>query len=409
MYLAIFLILMLLTGPAESESISTKTHPSLQRGMCYAAWEKDSYLSKPSDASLEALSAAGAKSVAIVTTWYQRNFDSTHIMPTDKTPSDKGLKHIIKKAHKLGMSVMLKPHVDLLNQADSHWRADIGFQSEDQWQKWFENYVTFISYYAKLAEKEKVEFFCIGTELSFAATKTDYWRERIIPEVRKLFSGQITYASNWDDYKDIKFWDLLDYAGIDAYFPVAYSENPSYRDIRQGWQKWSYEIETWQATVNKPVIFTEIGYCSADSAASNPWEVAMSGNPNLKIQRDLYRAVFETFWDKSWFSGLYWWAWNPSPNSGGANNRRFTPQNKPAEREMTRWYTKRSDKDLPEKEIQAEAASADAIKDIKALEGIKRFGLELQPNTPLTHHLAVEPLSERIKERKGEKSESIID
>lgn len=388
MYLAIFLILSLFASSAECEQAGPKPYPIMQRGMCYATWDKSSYLSTSSDKSLESMRSSGIASVAIVTTWYQEAFDSVHIMPTDKTPSDRSLRHAIEKAHKLGMSVMLKPHVDLLNQSDSHWRADIGFQSEDQWEKWFKNYTNFLSHYAKLAEKEGVEFFCIGTELSFAVTKTNYWREKIIPEIRKVFSGQITYAANWDDYRDVGFWDLLDYAGIDAYFPLSYKKNPTYRDIREGWKKWLHEIEAWQASVNRPVVFTECGYSSADIAASNPWETAMSGEPNLRIQRNCYRAVFETFWNKKWFWGVYWWNWNTSPNSGGPNNRRFTPQNKPALREVSMRYAALTDKDAP----LGTSASA-----FNGFERVSPLSINLQPSLPAASHLAVEPLKDRLK------------
>ena len=135
---------------------------------------------------------------------------------------DRSVVHAINKAHEIGLKVMLKPHVDLINQSDTLWRADIGCNTESDWKKWFQAYRKFILRYAKMAERTGVEILCIGTELTFATTeKPEMWRNVVIPAVRGAYGGIITYAANWkDEYNKIEFWDALDYAGIDAYFPV---------------------------------------------------------------------------------------------------------------------------------------------------------------------------------------------
>ncbi|MDD5495809.1 MAG: hypothetical protein PHP46_01755 [Candidatus Omnitrophica bacterium] len=314
-------------------------YPLFQKGVCYVTWSKETFATPTSDQSIKNMAEANIGSVAIVVTWYQDEYNSFQIKATDRSPSDASIRHAIRKAHKLGISVMLKPHVDLIHQ-DGVTRSDIGFQADDEWQKWFKAYENFIVHYARMAEEEKVEFFCIGTELAFTATRKDLWKGRIIPAVRKRFSGQLTYAANWDEYRDVGFWDDLDYVGIDAYFPLADKPDPTYEEIKAGWQKWYKEIEAWQAGIGKPILFTECGYASADHAAMKPWDEPMGGKPNLRVQADCYRALFETFWGKPWFYGIYWWNWNTYPGSGGENNRSFTPQNKPALNYVKMWYSR---------------------------------------------------------------------
>jgi len=312
--------------------------PTFQKGMCYATWTGEGYNSKKSDESLVSMAATGVNCVQIVVTWYQDTIDSYTIRPIDgRTPSDPSIIRAIKKAHESGMYVMLKPHIDL-SKDDGNARTDIGFSDEAKWERWFSGYRDFIKYYAKLAEQYKVEIFCVGTELTYAATKTDVWKNLIIPSVRKVYSGKLTYAANWDSYQKVGFWDEMDYAGIDAYFPLTTQANPTLDQLKEGWKKWASEIEAWQATINKPVIFTECGYCSADQAPRRPWEEVFSVKPNLRLQADCYRALFETFWGKPWFQGLYWWAWNTYAGSGGENNCKFTPQNKPALACVKTWY-----------------------------------------------------------------------
>lgn len=340
---AISMILAISILPLQGETLSESRYPVFQKGICYASWTRDSYASKRSDESLETISDVGANAVQVVATWYQNDFNDHEIRRIkERSPSDKSIRHAIRKAHEYGMSVMLKPHIDLINQEDS-FRADIGFGSEKDWHKWFSNYKKFIVHYARIAEREDVEFLCVGTELSYASTKVDYWREMIIPSVRKVYSGYITYAANWDNYQHVEFWDDVDFAGIDAYFPLSKKKDPTVDDLKEGWKTWVYEMEKWHERIGKPVVFTECGYCSADTAAKRPWEVAYSGRPNLRIQADCYRALFETFCGKSWFRGLYLWKWSTYAGSGGRHHKRFTPQNKPALVYVKIWYSRTGD------------------------------------------------------------------
>ena len=316
--------------------------PAFQKGMCYPTWDKNSFLLPSSDKSLELLAASGANCVSIIPTWYQKKADSLQMKPGYRTPSDESVVHAIRQAHKCSMAVMLKPHIDLETSEDGAWRGDIGFYSAEKWKAWFDNYAKFITHYAVIAEKEGVEFFSVGTELIFASAETEMWRDYIIPEVRKVFSGKITYAANWDNYNFVGFWDSVDYAGIDAFFPLHNKyDPPPYEKIKKSWQKWVFDIEKWQKKIQKPVIFTECGYRSIDSAAMQPWEWQSSaGNTNLSLQADCYRAVFETFWDKQWFSGMHWWGWSTNPKGGGPNNRDYTILGKPALEELRKWYAK---------------------------------------------------------------------
>jgi hypothetical protein len=309
-----------------------------QKGMCYATWEQEKFASTHSDESLKQLSSLGVDHLSLIVTQYQEKYNSTKIMATERTPSDKSLSHAIKTAKKLGLTIMLKPHVDLIDKNDgTYWRADIGFSNDEDWAKWFKEYRSFILHYAKLAAKMDVEIFCVGTELSFTSQKNEEWLE-IISDVRKVFKGKLVYAANWDEFKYIKFWDQLDYIGIDAYFPLSYSPDPDVEDLKKGWEKWKIEISEWHSGINKPIIFTELGYASTPNAPYSPWEAGLQGNADIEIQAKCYEAFFETIWKEPWFSGVYWWKWNPNVRSGGKYNRRFTPQNKPAQNIIEAHY-----------------------------------------------------------------------
>jgi len=314
-----------------------------QKGMCYVTWSPGRYSSPASDESLKEVAGLGTKWIAVLTTWYQGKCHSTTISPGKNTPSDESMIHAIKTAHALGMKVMIKPHLDIIDTSDGSWRGEIACSSEPDWKAWFENYRDFILHYAKIAQENNVEILCIGTELTSVATiKENMWKEVVIKPVRGAYKGLLTYAANWDnEYERIKFWDALDYVGIDAYFPLVEDKpKPTLEELKKGWEPWVTDVEAFQKRVNKPIIFPEVGYCSAAWTAKTPWEDLASGKVESKLQADCYRALIETFWGKEWFYGMYWWRWGTDTRFGGPNNRGFSPQNKPAKDVIKEWYSK---------------------------------------------------------------------
>jgi hypothetical protein len=320
-----------------------KTFSKKQKGIAFVTWNKDYYSTATSDEALKKITTIGAQWVGLHTTWYQDNVDSLDMHPTNKTPSDESLVHAIRTIHSLGLKVLLKPQLDLIDTTGGVWRGDIEFTKENDWQTWFDNYTKFMVHYAQIAQEEKVEMFCVGTELSAVATlRPDLWKQTVIKSVRQVYEGPLTYAANWyEEYKAVKFWDALDYAGLDPYFPLSDKDKPTYEEVKKGWESHISDIETWQADINKQVIFTEIGYKSSTGAARSPFDHRPGAEVDLQQQADCYTALLETCWDKPWFSGVYWWEWGSSVHTGGPTNRGFTPQNKPAEQILSDWYKNR--------------------------------------------------------------------
>ncbi len=131
--------------------------------------------------------------------------------------SDDGISKTTELATKLGIKTILKPHIWVRD----GWPGDVMMKSDTAWQSWFRNYEKFILHYARLAEKNKIEIFCVGTELQQTTKREKEWRV-IIAKVRSVFSGKLIYAANFhEEYEHIRFWDALDYIGVQAYFPLA--------------------------------------------------------------------------------------------------------------------------------------------------------------------------------------------
>jgi len=230
---------------------------------------------------------------------------------------------------------MLKPQIWVLG---GKFVGFIKMDNDSDWEKFEKSYKDFILFYAKIAEEEKIEMFSIGTEMkTMVLERPEFWEE-LITEVRSVYSGQITYAANWDSYKNPKFWKRLDFIGIDAYFPLSDKKTPSVQELEQAWIPIANDIKHTSKKEGKPIIFTEYGYRSVDYSALEPWE----GNYNTvnhEAQINTLKAVFNTFWKEEWFKGGFLWKWYDNHSTaGGVDNTRFTVQNKPAESVVSQWF-----------------------------------------------------------------------
>ncbi|UPL50171.1 glycoside hydrolase family 113 [Hymenobacter sublimis] len=259
--------------------------------------------------------------------------------------SDRGLVLTSQRARQRGIRTLLKPHL-WLRGGSGTWPGDVKMSSEADWQRWFASYSVFMLHYARLAESSGMAALCIGTELQHSVGHEAEWRA-LIAQIRAVYRGQLTYAANWNaEFEQVGFWDALDFIGIQAYFPLSTTERPTKAALLKAWQGPLRRIEALQKRVKKPVVFTEIGYKTTPDAAIEPWawpnRTAVAATPDEATQATCYAAMFETFWPRRWFQGLFVWKWYPGLQPAGLARRYldFTPQHKPAEQVMTAWFGK---------------------------------------------------------------------
>lgn len=248
-----------------------------------------------------------------------------------------GIIQYAEELRKKGINIMLKPQIWVWN---GEFTGFIKMTNEDDWKTLENSYTAFIMEYARIAQENNFEILCIGTELeSFIDARPSYWKG-LISEIKKVYKGKLTYASNWNEYNRTPFWDDIDYIGIDAYFPVDDKQSPTLEASKKGWQKHKAEMKTYSEKHNKPILFTEFGYRSIDYAGRAPWTVdRIDKQVNLGAQAILTQALFEEFWQEDWFAGGFVWKWfHDYENSGGKEDNRFTPQNKPAEEVIRKFY-----------------------------------------------------------------------
>ena len=334
------------TISSSSSSSTTTTIParseSFQKGINFVSFGIK--FSNPSEAiqKLEDLKNTNTEWVAFVATWYQDNLTSTYIRNTSATPTDQYLNTMIANAKQLGFKTVLKPHLGIL---DGTYKGNIKPGGGTKWHEWFDNYRNFIYHYADLAEQNNVDMLTVGVELTSSQSKESEWRDTI-SGVRQRFSGKITYGPQQgnDAYKNVSWWDALDYAAVDAYFPLTNKCDPTFDELKAGWQTHLTDLRNWQASINKPVIFTEIGdsYYNCSNIKPGSTEPNSKLNPlgvvDLQEQRDVYEATFQTFYNEPWLVGMYWFTWDGNPSR--PNSLPFAINNNPARDVLTNWYAK---------------------------------------------------------------------
>lgn len=264
----------------------------------------------------------------------------------DSSSRFKQLRKSVAASQRLGYHLMLKPHVWLTNPPAGIWRSMIEMTSQEDWDLWFENYGQQMLDYATLAEELKMEMFCVGAELHTTVLKQpEKWR-MLITQIKKVYSGKLTYAANWsDNLAEIPFWDQVDYIGIQAYYPIADQENPELKELEEAWRSHGEKLKKVSQKFEKPILFTEIGYKSTSNAGMEPWEWNSMGNRfyrriSHKTQALCYEAFFNTVWKEPWFVGAFIWEWQSRGTSDGLNNS-FTLEGKPALNVVAKGFSQR--------------------------------------------------------------------
>lgn len=246
-----------------------------------------------------------------------------------------GIEEDIESCRKSGLHIMLKPHVWVSKGAyTGNYTPD-----STNWDLLESSYSAYILTFARLAQKKHVELFCIGTEWrEFIKERPKYWSQ-LIDSIRKVYSGKLTYAANWDEYKETPFWDRLDYIGVNAYFPLTDKLHPSKEDLHLGWNPVAQQLKSISHRFDKPILLTEYGYRSVVGTTIKPWESYTELPESKTEQEQALKVLYQSLWEESWMAGGFLWKWHTKPPHWRHNRATdYTPQHKPAEEVVKKWY-----------------------------------------------------------------------
>lgn len=286
--------------------------------------------------SIDEMAALGADSVLLVVDARMENGSSSRIyLDVRFTPTPQQLGEVIRHAKDKGMRVVLMPIVLLDKPRGMEWRGTI---NPEDWNDWWESYRGLLYHYAWIAESNKADVLVVGSELVSTESKTAEWK-KAIAMVRETFKGMLTYSANWDHYKDIPFWDDLDLIAMNSYYKLGENHRVTEEQIVENWRPYKKNIVEFARKKGKPFLFTEVGWHSLQNTAREPWDYTQEHLPiDQDLQRRLWRAFFKAWYGTPEMGGFMVWEWPPGP--GGAENKGYTPEGKPAEEVLKEWFAK---------------------------------------------------------------------
>lgn len=249
--------------------------------------------------------------------------------------------YAIRQARRHGFKIFFKPIVQTPNFV---WRGFI-----PPTRRFFRGvYTPYILRMARLAQRERVEIFCVGSELK-ATVRDKYEWELIIRQVRNVFTGHLTYVVNHNSYRDVTFWHALDFISVSAYFELVGSlpngRSPDLAYTKSLWQGKARELYQWRNSVglsSKKILIAEIGSMSKGGGVAylRPWNYDAVAPTNFYEQYKVYVGFFNAFMNANWCLGIILWNWEPFPYAGTTmpTIQGYTPQNKPALSVMKQYF-----------------------------------------------------------------------
>ncbi|MFW6110178.1 MAG: glycoside hydrolase family 113 [Patescibacteria group bacterium] len=312
-----------------------------QAGVSVLVYGNSSDFVQQTQVVLDRLVSLNVTCVSLVFPIFQENWRSVEVFKGDQTLSDRNIELFVYEAHKRGLAVMLRPLMDEASfESDNEWRGSI---SPIDKEAWFRSYGSLIQSYAKLAEHANVELFCIGAEFTSLEGETKRW-ERIIGQVRNVYTGKLTYSSNWgipatEISSSVQFWDSLDFVGVDAFFPLEKAHyNADLDQMLFAWEPYAMQLKDLQERLGKPIVLTELGTTSQLGSHKKPWLWDKEGELNLANQETYYKASCESL--RGIVRGIYWWHVTLYPPSDPLQDDSFVFLGKPAEDVVRECYDK---------------------------------------------------------------------
>ena len=312
--------------------LHSHANPPPERGIALGLFAEDPAFSYAG--MLDEIAHTGASHVSLILPYYQHNVRSVRVRRHPRySPSAPKVLEVMKQARARGLKVLLFPILRLeYALTPDEWRGSIRPGDPDLWWR---SYGEAMLEAAGLARKGKADSLCVGSELGSMDGAPGPW-EALIPAVRKVFRGPLLYSANWDRFRHVAIWGLVDRMGISAYFQLtAPGEEPGLERLIHAWREVRADVSRARARANKPLVFTEVGYHSQQGTAARPWDEAADLPLGLEEQARCYRA-FVRVWDGvKYLRGVYFWNWF---GYGGPLSREYTPRGKPAARVICGWY-----------------------------------------------------------------------
>jgi len=246
-----------------------------------------------------------ANSITISFPLFTTGPDADSVFGNSTTPSPTRLDSVVRIAQAAGLRITLRPTLDeasLVAASANDWRGNIEPASPSAW---FASYSAFLTPYLELAQRDGVQTFVVGTELT--SLQHDSGWSSVVSSAKSLYQGELTYAANWDSYVEDSIPIPVARIGVDAYPPLKnLGDNATVDQLVAGWNAW-LDQKTTGSLPN--ALFYEVDAPAVDGAYGEPATYGYSGQRNYQVQVNWFKAACTVARQRD-LSGLYWWRYD---------------------------------------------------------------------------------------------------
>jgi len=278
--------------------------------------------------ALRELAEAGASWAAFTVTAAQPGAQASVDLASCEPPEDE-LRGAIRAARLLGLSVLLRLAVDPGAPTGAIYFAD----DEEGWATWFASYADLVARYARLAQESDCQVLAVGARLSGTTWREDDWKD-VAALARESFKGSLTYfAAHAGEEVGVKWWDAVDYVGVDAYYALARTPHPTAEELAASWEEAWQTVQGISTEWERPLLVT-IGYRSVDGAAAQPWNETLEGQADPQEQAAALSAALSALAGKGRLAAVLVRQWATAPAEEG--DVTYNVRGKPAQLVLSR-------------------------------------------------------------------------
>lgn len=318
-----------------------------------------SYSHMDAKKSMELVKNTGANWISVPIAYFQESKHDCSITNLESpmatrdrinaTPSNKEITDVVTMAKNLDMKVMLMPVVEINRPGFVDSRLIGEHYSPHEFRTWFKYYTELIVDLAKLAEQIGAEMICIGHNLNVLSHQEIYWNE-LIDKVRAVYKGKLTYsASSKNEFKKSGFWGKLDYIGMIADFDYKNHHELTEQELTIAMSEFLRSAVYMSKVWKKQVFVSRAFSHSAKDISSNNRVSKLTH----QSQATFYQTLLEAVKTHAEIDGIFWGDWVADYKFGGEKDGSLSPQMKPAEQVLRKYYGG----ELDDKSRQIENAS----------------------------------------------------
>ena len=133
----------------------------------------------------------------------------------------------------------------------------------------------------------------------------------------------------------------MDVVGMTSYYTLAKGTDPSLDEMMKAWQEIKKEILEWQKTINRPIVFTEVGWPNQETAAEYPWNYYKAPDkPDPRQQALCFESFFRTWADTPGIAGYFIWEWRDrlDEDTDPRRDTSYCPRGKPAMKVIRQYF-----------------------------------------------------------------------